>query len=163
MKQILQKTVNAQWKDWEEKLDEALWAYRTTYKTPIRTSPYQMVFGQKRLDQLHELEEFWLHAYENAKLYKEKNKRWHDKHIITRIFEPGQKVIISNSRLKLFSGKLLSKWSGPFEVVRMTLHRAVELWNAMKTSTFLVNGQRVKHYFGEDVDHKEEVIELENE
>ncbi|XP_055826324.1 uncharacterized protein LOC129894685 [Solanum dulcamara] len=101
--QILQKTVNAQWKDWAEKLDEALWAYRTAYKTPIRTSPYQMVFGKtchllvelenqaywtitklnlepelegwKRVDQLHELEEFRLHAYKNAKLYKEKPKR----------------------------------------------------------------------------------------
>ncbi|XP_055824400.1 uncharacterized protein LOC129892907 [Solanum dulcamara] len=134
VKQILQKTVNAQRKDWAEKLDEALSAYRTAYKTPIGTSPYQMVFGKachlpvdlenqdywaikklnldlelagwKRLDQLHELEEFSLHAYENAKLYKEKTKRWNDKHIINHTFEPGQKVLLFNSRLKLFPGKL---------------------------------------------------------
>ncbi|XP_055814227.1 uncharacterized protein LOC129883628 [Solanum dulcamara] len=140
VKQILQKTVNAQWKDWAEKLDEALWAYRTA------------LAGWKRLHQLHELEEFRLHAYKNAKLYKEKTKRWHDKHIITHTFEPGQKVLFFNSRLKLFSGKLQFKWSGPFEVVRMTPHGGVEMWNAIKTSTFLVNGQRVKHYFGKDVD-----------
>ncbi|XP_015167813.1 uncharacterized protein [Solanum tuberosum] len=81
--------------------------------------------GKKRITQLHELEEFRLHAYENAKLYKEKTKRWHDKHIVSRTFEPGQLVLLFNSRLKLFSGKLRSKWSGPFEVVRMTQHGAV--------------------------------------
>lgn len=103
VKQILQKTVNAQRKDWSDKLDDALWAYRTAYKTPIGTSPYHIVFrkachlsaelehqaywaikklnldpelaGKKRVNQLHELEEFRLHAYENAKLYKEKTKR----------------------------------------------------------------------------------------
>ncbi|XP_055821996.1 uncharacterized protein LOC129890474 [Solanum dulcamara] len=91
--------------------------------------------GRKRLDQLHELEEFRLHAYENAKLYKEKTKRWEVKIQI----------------------------EFPFEVVCMTPHGAVELWNASKTSTFLFNGQRVKHYFGNDVDREEEDVELENE
>ncbi|XP_055835231.1 uncharacterized protein LOC129903711 [Solanum dulcamara] len=119
--------------------------------------------GRKRLGKLHELEEFRLHAYENAKLYKEKTKRRHDKHIITRIFEPGQKVLLFNSRLNLLPEKMRSKWSGPFEVIHVTSHGAVELWNAMKTSTFLVNGQRVKHYFGKDVNHEKETIELENE
>ncbi|XP_055835144.1 uncharacterized protein LOC129903617 [Solanum dulcamara] len=118
---------------------------------------------RKQLDQLHELEEFRLHAYENAKLYKEKTKQWHDKHIVTQNFKPGQKVVLFNSRLKLFPGKLRSKWSGPFEVVHMTLHGAVELWNTMKKSIFLVNGQRVKHYFGEDVDGDEKAIEQEDE
>jgi len=104
--------------------------------------------GRKRITQLHELEEFRLHAYENAKLYKEKTKRWHDKQIVSHTFEPGQLVLLFNSRLKLFLGKLRVKWSGPFEVVRMTQHGAVELRNKDKSSTFLVNGQRVKHYFG---------------
>ncbi|XP_075079179.1 uncharacterized protein LOC142164699 [Nicotiana tabacum] len=58
--------------------------------------------GEKRLLQLDELEEFRLHAYENAKLYKEKTKRWHDKHIQHREFKPGQEVLLFNSRLKLF-------------------------------------------------------------
>lgn len=78
--------------------------------------------------QLYKLDEFRLHAYENAKLYKEKTKIWHDEHILTLAFEPGKKVLLFNSMLKLFSSKLRSKWPGPFEVVRMIPHEAVELW-----------------------------------
>jgi len=101
------------------------------------------------VDQLHELEEFRLHAYENTKLYKEKTKGGMDKHIVPRTITPGENVLLFNSRLRLFPGKLRSKWSGPFEVVRTTQHRAVEL-KGETGPTFLVNGQRVKHYFGED-------------
>ncbi|XP_015169056.1 uncharacterized protein [Solanum tuberosum] len=191
VKQILQKTVNAQRKDWADKFDDALWAYRTVYKTPIETSPYRMVFGKacqlpanlehkaywaikklnldaelagrKRITQLHELEEFRLYAYKNAKLYKPKTKRWHDKHIVSRTFEPGQLVFLFNSKLKLFPRKLRSKWSDPFEVVRMTQHGAVGLKNKDKSFTFLVNGQRVKHYFGNDVDCELQVLTLNDE
>nr|XP_016475263.1 PREDICTED: uncharacterized protein LOC107796956 [Nicotiana tabacum] len=100
--------------------------------------------GEKRLLQLNELDEFRLHANENAKLYKEKTKRWNDKHIQHREFEPGQEVILFNSRLKLFPGKLKSRWSGPFEVVSVKPHGAVELRVTSSNATFLVNGQRVK-------------------
>ncbi|XP_070047068.1 uncharacterized protein [Nicotiana tomentosiformis] len=101
---------------------------------------------EKRFLQLNELDEFQLHAYENAKLYKEKTKRWHGNHIQHREFEPGQEVLLFNSRLKLFPGKLKSRWSDPFEVVSVKPHRAVELRDISSNATFLVNGQRVKHY-----------------
>ncbi|XP_049344206.1 uncharacterized protein LOC125808571 [Solanum verrucosum] len=118
--------------------------------------------SRNKVNQLHELEKFRLHAYENAKLYKEKIKRCHDKHIVPRIFTPGEKILLFNSILRLFPRKLRSKWSGPFEVVRMTKHGAVEI-KGETGPPFLVNGQRVKHYFDEDSDRDREALELNDE
>ncbi|XP_009596007.1 uncharacterized protein [Nicotiana tomentosiformis] len=101
---------------------------------------------EKRLLQLNELDELWLHSYENAKLHKEKTKKWHDKRIKPRRFEPGQQVLLFNSRLKLFPVKLKLRWSGPFEVVRVTPYGAIELRALHAERKFLVNGHRVKHY-----------------
>ena len=60
--------------------------------------------------QLSELDEFFNEAYENARIYQEKMKAWQDKHIIGKEFGSGQQVLLFNSRLKLFPGKLKSKW-----------------------------------------------------
>ena len=64
---------------------------------------------EKRMLQLSELDEFRNEAYENARIYKEKTKAWHDKHIARKEFEAGQQVLLFNSRLKLFPGKLKSR------------------------------------------------------
>ena len=102
IKKILKKTVNTRKKDWFVKLGDALWAYRAAYKTPIGMSPYRIVFGkpchlpldleykamsaikklncdfqaakEKRLLQMNELEELRNEAYDNAKIYKKKDK-----------------------------------------------------------------------------------------
>ena len=98
-----------------------------------------IVAGEKRALQLVEMEEFRLQSYESAQLYKERMKKWHDAHIHERTFEPGQLVLLYNSRLKLFPGKLKSRWSGPFEITKVTSHGAIELRDEKTDSTFVVN------------------------
>ncbi|XP_062107954.1 uncharacterized protein LOC133818863 [Humulus lupulus] len=83
--------------------------------------------GEARKLQLNELKEMRLFSYENAKLYKEKTKRLHDQKIQARVFEKGQKVLLFNLRLKLFPGKLKSRWSGPFTVVKVYSFGVVEV------------------------------------
>ena len=83
--------------------------------------------GVQRVLQLNELEELRLESYENAKIYEEKTKAWHDKHLIRKDIQPGQQVLLFNSRLKLFPGKLKSRWSGPFTVIKVYPYGAVEL------------------------------------
>ncbi|XP_016513994.1 uncharacterized protein LOC107830843 [Nicotiana tabacum] len=119
--------------------------------------------GKKRLLQLNELDESRLHSYENAKLYKEKTKRWHDKHIKPRHFESGQQVLSFNSRLRLFPGKLKSRWTGPFEVVRVTPYSAIELRALNGERNFLVNGHRVKQYWGGIIDREKTKVVLADE
>ncbi|XP_016468057.1 uncharacterized protein LOC107790617 [Nicotiana tabacum] len=107
--------------------------------------------GEKRLLQLNELDEFRLHVYEIAKVYKEKTNMWHDKHIKHREFEPRQEVLLFNSRLKLFPENFKSRWAGPFKVVSVKPHGAVELRDTSSSGTFLVNGQRVKQNWGGNI------------
>ncbi|KAG7585701.1 Integrase catalytic core [Arabidopsis thaliana x Arabidopsis arenosa] len=177
IKAILEKTVGTTRKDWSAKLDDALWAYRTAFKTPIGTTPFNLLYGkschlpveleykamwavkllnfdiktaeEKRLIQLNDLNEIRLEAYESSKIYKERTKLFHDKKIITKDFQVGDQVLLFNSRLKLFPGKLKSRWSGPFCVTEVRPYGAVTL--AGKSGDFTVNGQRLKKYLADQI------------
>nr|XP_016498844.1 PREDICTED: uncharacterized protein LOC107817507 [Nicotiana tabacum] len=104
--------------------------------------------GTSRVTELHELDEFRYQTFESARLYKERMKMMHDKNIIERNFKPGDMVLLYNSRLRLFPGKLKSRWSGPFRVVETHPTGAVEITSEDGSRKFKVNGQRLKHYQG---------------
>ena len=76
--------------------------------------------------QLQELEELRNEAYESSRMYKEKTKAFHDKMISKKHFVVGQKVLLYHSRLKLFPGKLRSRWVDPFVITNVFHHGAVE-------------------------------------
>src|SRR5215216_7316998 len=124
IKLILQKTVNRSRKNWSEKLDDALWSYRTAYNNPMGMSRYKMGYGkachlplelehkaywaikelnydyklasEKRLFDISSLDEWRTQAYENAKLFKEKVKIWHDRRIQKCEFKVAEYVLLYN-------------------------------------------------------------------
>ena len=114
---------------------------------------------EKRMLQLSELDEFCNEAYENARKYKEKKKAFHDKHIMRKEFEAGQRALLFNSRLKLFPGKLKSRWSGPFTETQVFQHGGAEIMHPEK-GTFKVNIQRLKPYFGGEINANKKTIPL---
>ena len=174
VKTILKKIIRPDGKDWAHKLPDALWAYRTACKTPIGMSPFRLIYekachlpvelehraywaikklnlaldkaGKERLLQLQELQELRHDAYENAAIHKEKTKAFHDRHIRRRSFQIGDKVWLYNSRLKLFPGKLRSRWDGPYMVLELFDGGAVLIFDPKTGRQFKVNGHRLKPY-----------------
>nr|GEW75561.1 reverse transcriptase domain-containing protein [Tanacetum cinerariifolium] len=142
LKRILEREVGENRASWSEKLDDALWDFRTAYKTPIGCTPYKL--------QLNELNELRDQTYKNSLIYKEKTKKIHDSKIKNHIFNVGDQVLLFNSHLKIFTRKLKTRWSGPFTITNVFPYGTVEL-SQPDGPNFKVNGHRVKHYFGGDV------------
>jgi hypothetical protein len=116
--------------------------------------------GKKRLLDLSSLDEWRNEAYENARLFKEKVKQWHDKRILKREFHVGEKVLLYRSRLRFFAGKLLSKWEGQYVIAEVYRSGAIKIASLKDDSTQVLNGQRLKHYISGDSYNKDvDVIE----
>nr|GEW39148.1 reverse transcriptase domain-containing protein [Tanacetum cinerariifolium] len=100
--------------------------------------------------QLNELNDLHDQAYENSLIYKEKTKKLHDPKIKNRIFNVGDRVLLFNSHLNIFLGKLKTRWSRPFTITKVFPYGTIEL-SQPDGPNFKVNGHCVKHYFGGDV------------
>ncbi|GJY97510.1 reverse transcriptase domain-containing protein [Tanacetum coccineum] len=178
LKRILEKTVKDNLAIWSRKLDDALWAFRTAYKTPTGTTPYKLIYGknchlpfkiehrahralkncnpnliaagEKRMFQLHELDELRHQAYENSRLYKARTKVWHDRKLkIRKEFKHGNKVLLFHSKYKFKYLKLRSRWLGPYVVKHQYSSGYVELYGKDGKS-FIINGHQLKIYHEEE-------------
>nr|GEX38847.1 reverse transcriptase domain-containing protein [Tanacetum cinerariifolium] len=177
LKRIIERTVGENRASRSDKLEDALWAFCTAYKTSIGCTPYRLVYGKAchlllelehkaywalkhanfdlktmgdyRKLQLYELNELRDQAYENSLIYKERTKKLHDDKIKNCIFNVGDQVLLFNSRLKIFSGKLKSRWSGPFIISEIYPYGTAKLTHP-NGCNFKVNCHRLKHYHGGD-------------
>lgn len=105
--------------------------------------------SERRLVQLNHLNEIRGSSYENTKIYKARSGVRSDKKILPREFKVNDQVLLFNSRLKLFPGKLRSRWSGPFRIKEVKPYGAVVLWD-VNGEHFTVNGQRLKPYLADE-------------
>jgi hypothetical protein len=119
------------------------------------------IAGKQRKQPISELEEWREKAYHSARIYKERTKRWHDKRIKKKEIKLGDKVLLFNSRIKLFGpGKLRSKWERPYLVVDAASHGAITIQDE-EGKTFKVNGHRLKVFLEPDDKEYDEINLIE--
>ena len=111
----------------------------------------------KRLLNINELEELRNDAYFNSKIVKDRLKKWHDQLIARKKFKQGDQVLLYDSKLHFFPGKLKSRWTGPFIIHQVYCNGSVNLLNSKDNRVFKVNGQRLKPYAVQHSAGKEEV------
>ncbi|GKB05950.1 reverse transcriptase domain-containing protein [Tanacetum coccineum] len=192
IKRILERSIGYNMKNWSEKLDDALWAFRTAYKTRTRCTPFRLVYGkpcnlpveikhkaywalkQCNMDltaatknyfmELNELLELRDGAYENTRIYKERTKRWHDSRLRgDKNFKVGDKVVLFNSKFNMPPGKLKSRWYIPNVVKIVYPYRTVEIIDKNEIS-FKFNGQRLNKYNDGHIDTgNKEAVEFEED
>nr|GEW90053.1 reverse transcriptase domain-containing protein [Tanacetum cinerariifolium] len=192
IKRILERSVRYNPKNWSEKLDDALWAFKTAYKTPTRCTPFRLVYEKachlhveiehkaylvlkqcnidltatkkNRFMELNELIELRDDADENTRIDKERTKRCHDSRLHgDKNFKVGDKVLLFNSRFKMHPNKLKSKWYGLNVVNSVYPYGTVKITNKNEIS-FKVNGQRLKKYHDRHIDAEDkEVVKFEED
>nr|GEU96418.1 reverse transcriptase domain-containing protein [Tanacetum cinerariifolium] len=174
IKRILERPIGYNMKNWSDKLDDTLWAFRTAYKTPTGCTPFRLFYGKafhlpveieykaywalkhcnmdltaavkNRFMKLNEFMELRDGAYVNTMIYKERTKRWHDSRLRgDKNFKVGDKVLLFNFRFKMHLGKLKSRWYGPNLVKTVHSYGTIEIIDRNIIS-FKVNGQRLKKY-----------------
>jgi hypothetical protein len=141
---IMTKIVQINRKDWSDKLQEALWAYKITWKNSIGFTPYQLVYGKQvllpiefqlhtfklatdlgidlseaqkeRIMQLNQLEEMRQASFEHKILIQQQRAHWHDKYIKKKQFKIGDYDLLFDSKFKDFRAKFTTHWLGPYEI-----------------------------------------------
>jgi hypothetical protein len=175
IKDILTNIFQLHPKDWVDRLLEALWAYRTSWRNTTDHTPYELVNGKQvllpiefqvktfttamqlgmdldeakkqRLLQLNELDEIIQYSLQRTTLIQEQMTKWHDKHIKKKSFQLGDWALLYDSRFKNFKGKLSTRWLGPYELDTIYKNGSVKIKTIDENRTyFVVNGHRLKVY-----------------
>lgn len=173
---IILKTISGTGTDWEEKLWNALWAYRTAYKGTTGFTPFQLVYGQEailpiefeipslrvaiqnqlgdheslqhRLSILEQLDENRRDAYLNVMATQKRRKSYYDSKLIPKSFRVGDLVLLYDSRFFKFPGKFQINWLGPYEIVDINPNGSAQLKDFEgKLLPTRINGYRLKPYF----------------
>ena len=145
----MKKTVSGNQRDWDEKLQEALWAYRTTYRTPTQAAPYSLVFGVEavlpleievpslrialetnmsleeqakiRFDELDAMDEKRLVAQQSLELYQARMARAYNKTARIRTFQEGELVLALRRPIlgRHVGPKFSPNWEGPYVIEKV--------------------------------------------
>nr|GEU92254.1 hypothetical protein [Tanacetum cinerariifolium] len=139
-------------------LDQMLNVVRLRVEEQSEMSLELLSFGVDAAMDLEEKHQVFNAAGEELTAAKQKVKdplskdltKLHDSKIKNRIFNVGDQVLLFNSHLKIFSGKLKTRWPGPFTITQVFSYGTIEL-SQPNGPNFKVNGHRVKHYFEGDI------------
>jgi len=108
--------------------------------------------------QISELEEIRNETYDNAWITKSGTKFFHDQIINRKYFAPGQKVLLYNSRLHVFAGKLISRWLGLFTICTVSPHSAVIIIDPKSGEEMKVKGQKLKPFLTTEPESQDENV-----